>query len=225
MRHGYIRVSTRGQNPDRQIMKLESYCDYLTIEYFSAAKTENREKFLELIENLTNGDEFVVWELDRAFRNAKDALHYEEYFREIGVDFTVLDFGFDTSTAKGKRDFHYQAADAEYQRKRISERTIEGLKATRLKGTELGRPNALTLEQIEEAWQLRFVRKMYLKDIAKKYDVMPWTITRNFKSRLDDNGKRIKQHDNPKTIENNQKRELKKSKAKQVALLIQQTIN
>lgn len=202
MRYGYIRVSTRGQNPDRQIMKLESYCDYLTIEYFSAAKTKNREKFLELIEKLEKGDEFVVWELSRGFRNAKDAIYYEEYFRVFGVHFTVLSDGIDTSTARGMRDFQYRAADAEYGRKIISEATIEGLQATRLKGTKLGRPHALTLDEIEEAWRLRFIEKIQIKNLAKQYGVEPWTLTRNLNTRLDEKGKRLKKHDNPKTIEN-----------------------
>lgn len=210
MRYGYVRVSTRGQQIDRQLMNLGKYSDYLIIEYFSASKAENREKFIELIEKMKKGDEFVVWELSRGFRNAKDALHYEEYFREKGIHFTVLSDRIDTSTARGMRDFQYRAADAEYGRKIISEATKEGLKATRLKGTKLGRPPAMTLEQVEEAWRLRFIEKVQLKVIAKKYDVKPWTITRNFHSRLDKNGKRLKLNDHPNTIEKHQKAQSKK---------------
>lgn len=206
MRYGYIRVSTKGQNPGRQIMKLQDYCDLVVVEYFSAKTASDRKEFLELVQQLKPGDEFVVWQLSRAFRLLKDAIFYEEKFREEGISFTILKHGIDTSTAKGRRDFYHRAANAECDRLEISEATIDGLADARSRGIILGRPHLLTLEEVEDAWQLYYNEGMMLKDIATMLGVEPWTVTRNIQNRLDENGKRLEEKDHPKTIRRYKKR-------------------
>lgn len=55
------------------------------------------------------------------------------------------------STAGGKLIFHVMGALAEFERSLISERTKEGMKAARRRGKHLGRPPALTYEQVSHA--------------------------------------------------------------------------
>ena len=59
----------------------------------------------------------------------------------------------DTSSAAGELIFHVFGAIAHFERRLISERTKDGLKAAKLRGTKLGRPN-LDMEKIEAALKL-----------------------------------------------------------------------
>ena len=59
----------------------------------------------------------------------------------------------DTSSAAGELIFHVFGAIAHFERRLISERTKDGLKAAKLRGTKLGRPN-LDMEKIETALKL-----------------------------------------------------------------------
>lgn len=71
---------------------------------------------------LQAGDRVVVLKLDRGFRNTVDALVTVSSYRELGVEFTFLDLGIDTSTPTGWMMFTVFAAGAEYERARIAER-------------------------------------------------------------------------------------------------------
>ena len=57
------------------------------------------------------------------------------------------------SSAAGELIFHVFGAIAHFERRLISERTKDGLKAAKLRGTKLGRPN-LDMEKIEAALKL-----------------------------------------------------------------------
>ena len=60
----------------------------------------------------------------------------------------------DTTTPGGRLVFHVFAALAEFIRELIVEGTREGLDAARARGTRLGRPPAMTPEQIRHARDL-----------------------------------------------------------------------
>lgn len=76
----------------------------------------------KLFNLLQSGDRVVILKLDRGFRNTVDALVTVSSYREIGVEFTFLDLGIDTSTPTGWMMFTVFAAGAEYERARIAER-------------------------------------------------------------------------------------------------------
>jgi len=137
---GYIRISTKGQRPDRQIRGLRGLCDRLYIEEFSAATVKNRPIFDKVMKKLRPGDTFLVWDLDRAFRNTADAIHYAELLHERGIIFKAVNFVIDTITADGHHAYVANASAAQRERMKISERTKEGLQAARARGVRLGRP-------------------------------------------------------------------------------------
>src|SRR5664279_3040024 len=60
----------------------------------------------------------------------------------------------DTTTPGGRLVFHVFAALAEFIRELIVEATREGLDAARARGTRLGRPPAMTPEQVRHARDL-----------------------------------------------------------------------
>ncbi len=176
MKIGYLRVSTEDQNIDRQSNALQPICDELHIEHLSAV-AKSRPVFEAVLAGLKSGDTLVVWDLDRAFRNTKDALIHADQLKERGVRFHIVSLGVDTATADGRLAFTVVAAVAEHERNRLSERTKQGLDATRRKGTRLGPRPKMTDRKIRNA-MARLADGEQIKDIARYYRVHPWTVTR-----------------------------------------------
>lgn len=177
MKIGYLRVSTEEQRPDRQIDGLEPLCDSLYIETVSAV-SKKRPIFESVLAKLGSGDSLVVWDLDRAFRSTVDAITHANELRERNVDFVIVTLGVDTSTADGMLVYTVIAAFAEHERRRLSERTKEGLEAAKKRGQRLGRPPKMTDNQIISAMQKIETKQANIKEVAALYEVHPWTLTR-----------------------------------------------
>ncbi|WP_297339337.1 recombinase family protein, partial [Pseudophaeobacter sp.] len=109
MKIGYLRVSTEDQNIARQADALRPICDELHVETLSAV-AKSRPVFEAVLAKLTAGDTLVVWDLDRAFRNTKDALIHADNLQERGVNFQIVSLGVDTATADGRLAFTVVAA-------------------------------------------------------------------------------------------------------------------
>ncbi|WP_435592621.1 recombinase family protein [Nocardia sp. bgisy118] len=71
--------------------------------------------------------------------------------RKRGIGFRSLHEVRDTTTPGGRLVFHVFAALAEFIRELIVQGTHEGLDAARARGQRLGRPPAMTAEQIRQA--------------------------------------------------------------------------
>ncbi len=186
-RIGYLRVSTEEQKPDRQIDGLSPLCDKLYIERVSAA-AKKRPIFEQVMAELKSGDTLVVWDLDRAFRSTLDALTHTKQLQERGIQFQVVTMNIDTSKPMGEFFFTIVAAFAQLERRTISERTKEGLRATVKRGTVLGRKPKLSKCQTLSAQQKLATKEMSLKEVAAFYGVDPTTISRSIK-RLEDSMK------------------------------------
>ncbi len=178
MRYGYLRVSRKKQTLDRQIHGLKGLCDEFVLEKVSAATVIKRPKFMALLEKLQCGDTLVIWDLDRAFRSAEDAIVQERLLRERGVKIEVINGAIDTSTAHGNRDFQSRAVAAEYERRITSERTIDGLKVAKRQGKRLGRRPKMSVQQLLVAKQKINTGEALIEEIAIRYGVWPWSLTR-----------------------------------------------
>lgn len=185
MKIGYLRVSSEDQCEDRQVDLLTPICDELHVEKLSAV-AKSRPVFESLFARLKAGDTLVVWSLDRAFRNTKDALIHADRLKERGVHFQIVSLGVDTATADGKLAYTMVAAVAEHERNRLSERTRQGLAAARRKGQCLGPPPKMSDRQIRNA-MARLERGELRRDVARHYGVHPWTLTRSIR-RLEGKG-------------------------------------
>src|SRR5439155_20274819 len=82
----------------------------------------------------------------------------------------------DTTTPGGRLVFHVFAALAEFIRELIVEGTNEGLAATKARGVRLGRPPAMTSEQIQSARTLLAQPEHSVSSIAKLLGVSRSTI-------------------------------------------------
>lgn len=148
---GYARVSTDDQNLDLQLNALRGAgCENVFTDTLSGA-TERRPGLDTALAELTEGDVLVVWKLDRLGRSLSHLIEVINRLGEKGIGFKSLSENLDTTTAGGRLVFHMMGALAEFERALIGERTRAGLDAARARGSRLGRPNALSANQIEHA--------------------------------------------------------------------------
>lgn len=151
---GYARVSTRGQNLDRQLHALHEIGCVRVFADKKTGKTADRPELAGCMDYLRPGDTLVVPSLDRLARSLQDLITIVGDLRRRGVGFRSLHEAIDTTTPGGRLVFHVFAALAEFIRELIVEGTNEGLDAARARGVRLGRPPALNAEQISHARQL-----------------------------------------------------------------------
>ncbi len=97
---------------------------------------------------------FIVWKLDRLGRSLGFLIELVDQLGKKGADFVAIQDGIDTNTSGGKLVFHIMGALAEFERDLISERTTAGMAAAKKRGKHLGRPIALSNEQISHARRL-----------------------------------------------------------------------
>ena len=149
---GYARVSTREQNLDLQLDALKAAgCDEIFTDHGVSGAAIERDGLSQALGSVGEGDTLIVWKLDRLGRSLGFLAELiAEYGRE-GRGFVALHDGIDTTTTGGKLVFHIMAALAEFERDLISERTTAGMVAARRRGKHIGRPTALSREQITHA--------------------------------------------------------------------------
>lgn len=179
-RIGYLRVSTCEQRPHRQIDGLKNVCDRLFIEKASAVG-KHRPIYERVTRSLQHCDMLVIWDLDRAYRSAKDALNELDNLRKRGVDVRIINFNLDTTTPMGRFVFTMMSALAEFERSTLSQRTKEGIAAARRRGKRIGRPPKLSADKLKQAQHRLVAHEETLTEIADDYHVAPWTLSRALK--------------------------------------------
>jgi DNA invertase Pin-like site-specific DNA recombinase len=173
---GYARVSTSGQLLDRQEHALaEAGCIRIFADKLSG-KSADRPELMACLDYLRPGDTLVVSRLDRLARSLADLIEMVGTLRRRGVGFRSLHEALDTTTAGGRLVFHVFAALAEFIRELIVEGTREGLDAARARGVRLGRPPAMTPEQIQHARDLLTRPDNTVSSIARLLGVSRATI-------------------------------------------------
>jgi DNA invertase Pin-like site-specific DNA recombinase len=176
---GYARVSTEDQNLHLQHdALLSASCAKIFDEKVSgtAKRLPGRD---ELLEYARPGDVVVVWKLDRLGRSLRDLIEIVTALKERGVELRSLHESIDTTTPAGKLTFYVFAALAEFERDVARERTRAGLAAARARGTKLGRPRALTPEQIEMARTMMANPKLSARQVAEQFGVHRATLYRS----------------------------------------------
>jgi DNA invertase Pin-like site-specific DNA recombinase len=151
MKIGYARVSTTDQNLQSQIDALTAAgCDDVVPDEVSGATT-NRPKLDKLLARLGPGDVLVVVRLDRLGRSLPHLIDVVRTIEAQGAGLLSLSEAIDTTTAGGRLIFHLMGALAQFERTLIIERTQAGLQAARKRGAKVGRPRALTTDQVKHA--------------------------------------------------------------------------
>lgn len=177
MKVGYARVSTVDQDPALQLQALErAGCDRVYQEQASGV-ARARPVLETVLEVVRPGDTLVVWKLDRLGRSVRGLIDLAEQLRERQVDLASVTEHIDTSTAPGKLFFVLLAAFAECERTLIVERGRAGMAAAKLAGKHVGRPPALSPEQVRAARKL-LADGEPLASVARTLGVSRWTVAR-----------------------------------------------
>lgn len=173
---GYARVSTAGQLLDRQMTALTTAGCIRIFADKKSGKNAEREELWKALDYLRPGDTLVVPSLDRLGRSLQDLISIVASLRKRGIGFRSLHEALDTTTPGGRLVFHVFAALAEFIRELIVKGTREGLEAARARGQRLGRPPAMTPEQIRHARDLLTRPENTVSSVARLLGVSRSTI-------------------------------------------------
>lgn len=169
--YGYIRVSTREQNEDRQLIALRemSVPEKNIFMDKQSGKDFDRPAYKRLLRKLKKDDLLYIKSIDRLGRNY---LEIQEQWRAItkdkGVDIVVLDMPL-LDTRRGKDLVGTFLADivlqvlsfvAENERTNIRQRQAEGIAAAKARGVRFGRPPKPLPEGFHSAYQRWKARKI-----------------------------------------------------------------
>lgn len=177
--YGYIRVSSRDQNEDRQILALKGvgvdekniFMDKLS------GKDFNRPQYKRLLRKMKKDDLLYVKSIDRLGRNYAEILEqWRILTKEKGLDIVVLDMPL-LDTRRGKdlmgtflSDIVLQVLSfvAENERANIRQRQAEGIAAAKARGVRFGRPPSPLPDGFYEAYQRWKSGKITGKAAAKE---------------------------------------------------------
>lgn len=141
---GYARVSTEEQILDLQVNALtEAGCTRIFTEKVSGVGKKRPQLDLAM-KDLQPGDTFAVWRVDRLGRNTEEVLARIRDIKATGAIFRSLTEGFDFNTPIGEFSLTVLIAWAAMERSGIVERTVAGMKAARLRGSQIGAPIKFT---------------------------------------------------------------------------------
>lgn len=162
--YGYIRVSSRDQNEDRQLIALREvgvpeqniYLDK------QSGKDFNRPQYRKLLRKMKKDDLLYIKSIDRLGRNYEEILQQWRYLtKDKGIDIVVLDMPL-LDTRRGKdlmgtflSDIVLQVLSfvAENERTNIKQRQAEGIAAAKARGIRFGRPPKPLPENFHSCYQ------------------------------------------------------------------------
>ncbi len=151
--YGYVRVSTLEQvqgtslaEQQRKIQGMALMHGQPVTQIFSdsgisgATPLSQRPTGQILLKTLQPGDTLIAAKLDRIFRSAADALNMVDLFKRNDIALIIVDIGTDPVTQYGtsKMFFGILACVAEFERSRIKERQLDGIKSKRNQNGYLG---------------------------------------------------------------------------------------
>ena len=176
--YGYIRVSTREQNEDRQLIALREIGvpDKNIFLDKQSGKDFNRPQYKKLLRKLKKDDLLYIKSIDRLGRNYEEILEqWRLLTKEKGVDIVVLDMPL-LDTRRGKdlmgtflSDIVLQVLSfvAENERITIRQRQAEGIAAAKAKGVKFGRPPLPLPDNFYEVHKSWRAKRITLKEAAK----------------------------------------------------------
>ncbi len=177
--YGYIRVSTKEQSEDRQLIALHElnipekniYMDK------QSGKDFDRPQYKRLVRRMKKDDLLYIKSIDRLGRNYGEILEqWRVLTKEKGIDIVVLDMPL-LDTRRGKdlmgtflSDIVLQVLSfvAENERVNIRQRQAEGIAAAKARGVRFGRPPRPLPENFHSVYQRWKAKKITGTAAAKE---------------------------------------------------------
>lgn len=176
---GYVRVSTREQNEDRQLIALreQGVVDRYIYMDKQSGKDFNRPQYKKLLRKLKRDDLLYIKSIDRLGRNYEEIQNqWRMLTKDKGVDICVIDMPL-LDTRRGKdlvgtflSDIVLQVLSfvAENERTNIRQRQAEGIVAAKARGVRFGRPPEPLPPEFHEVYQRWRLKKLSVSEAAKE---------------------------------------------------------
>lgn len=179
MNYGYVRVSTREQNADRQVKAMLDYglsqkCIFIDK---LSGKDFNRPAYQRLLRKIKSDDTLIVKNIDRLGRNYDEILQewkiltHKMHVAIIVLDMPLLNTSTDRDlTGKLIADIVLQLLSyvAHTERESIHQRQAEGIKIAKSKGIRFGRPPLVRPKEFSEIKKLYIQKQISAKVAAKR---------------------------------------------------------
>lgn len=181
---GYMRVSTKEQNLDRQYGALKGYVTDEKYIYSDKAsgKDMEREEFQNMLKAMRSGDTLYIKSIDRLGRNKQQIKEYLQYFKNEGIRVKVIDLPTTMIDIQEGQEgildmvnnilIEVYTTLAQQERETIKQRQKEGIAVAKAKGKHLGRPVlALPKEwnKLYKEWKAgKITAVAFMKDVEMK---------------------------------------------------------
>jgi len=168
MTYGYVRVSTREQNEDRQLVAMRDFgvTDGNIFLDKQSGKDFQRPAYRKMLRKLKPGDTLIVKSIDRLGRDYDEILeHWRIITKEKLAAIVVLDIPL-LDTRQKERDLtgtliadlvlQILSYVAQTEREFIRQRQAEGIAAAQARGVRFGRPPAdrpMLFPEVRGAWE------------------------------------------------------------------------
>jgi len=174
---GYARATEGGAAATEERLHLlaDTGCAQLYTEVAADTGT-GQPRLRECLEALAPGDILVVTSLDQLGRTQRALADAVAAVRRRGAGLRSLREDLDTTAPGGDAIFRVFAGLADLGRAAISAGTSEGLAAARARGTRLGRPPALTAQQLGEVRELLTRPENTVSGVARRLGVSRSTL-------------------------------------------------
>lgn len=142
----YVRVSTKDQTLENQLIPLKQYCERMNWSYDIFKEKESTRKTRPVQWDLYNKllkkeyDGLVIYKFDRWARSTKELIEHIERLLEKEIKIFSYSENIDLSSSMGRAMLTIMSAFAQLERDLIRERTLAGLARARAQGKKLGRP-------------------------------------------------------------------------------------
>ena len=160
---GYGRVSSKSQNPDRQIkaLKEKGVSDNRIFVDMESGRTFDRPEYRRMFRRLRKGDILVIVSIDRLGRSHEDLMEQWRLIKRKGVDIRVIEQPV-LNTDREHDLFgsviidiilQLHSAFAQAEREAIHQRQAEGIAAAKARGRKFGRPLLPVPENFAEVYE------------------------------------------------------------------------
>lgn len=196
-KYGYVRVSSKDQNPERQLIALKGlgipekniFLDMMSGQSFA------RPAYVKLLKNLKKGDVLIIKSIDRLGRNYGEILEqWRMITKKTGADIQVIDMPLlNTNSMNGDLTgvfisdlvLEILAYVAETERTFIKQRQAEGIAAAKLRGVHFGREKKQAPDGFQEYYELWKRGKITTREAAKQLDMSHSSFYRKCKECID----------------------------------------
>lgn len=180
--YAYIRVSSQGQNSERQLSDV-GIKFRRTFRDEASGKNTDREGLKDMIEFVQEGDTVHVHSIDRLGRSLVDLKNIVDELNKKGVSVKFhkenLEFSAGTSNPIHTLMFNMLASFAEFERSIIKDRQLEGIEKAKAKGVyKKDKRKKVDYAELAQAKE----NGMSYREVAEKFNVGIATVHRATKA-------------------------------------------